>query len=110
MASVIEACPGCGVSTTIHVGQRGGDALTWSWALHCTNCGKTIEADDRGFPPPGYRRAIIEQEGLWEVVVSEGSTSSVVALALNLGVHGVASSSGTKLARPGSTATCSARS
>ena len=82
MASVIEACPSCGVSTTIHIGQRGGDALTWSWALHCTTCGKTIEADDRGFPPPGYRRAIIEQEGLWEVVVSEGSTSSAVALAL----------------------------
>jgi hypothetical protein len=84
MAIVNEACPSCGKSADIHVGQAIGfdSRLLWSHAIKCAFCGYTIESDDFGFPPEPYREAIRARDGSWGVFVDSSASLTAVAIVL----------------------------
>lgn len=84
MPIIDEPCPSCGTTTAVRVRQAvlWDDRLVWLWSIACTACGYTLEADDGGVPPQGLRDVILEQEGTWEVVVTDESKRIGVALAL----------------------------
>lgn len=73
MATSLEPCPECGSQTRAHVGQtiRASGAIAWSHGVHCSACGHAEESDEIGIPPAHYRRLILDEDGAWEVVVSD---------------------------------------
>ncbi len=87
MAITKERCPRCGNDADVRIGQgiAHGEDLVWSLGMKCPVCGLVQEADDRGFPPEGYRRLIIDQDGAWNVVVlGEGDRRQTALVAKEL--------------------------
>ena len=75
MATLFTECPSCRREAQVQVVQSIGfdNALQWSEGTKCPWCGYTAEADDAGFPPLHYRNAILKDEGVWSIVVSNAS-------------------------------------
>lgn len=75
MATLFTECPSCRREAQVQVVQSIGfdNALQWSDGTKCPSCGYTVEADDTGFPPPHYRDAILKDEGVWSILVSNTS-------------------------------------
>jgi ribosomal protein L7/L12 len=78
---------------TTKVGQSiaGGTRLVWWESFWCDACGAATETDNRGFLPEAEREALINADGLWEVVVGSIDDQVVVAKtmrrALGLGLE-----------------------
>lgn len=72
MATLFSKCPTCSHRAQVRVVQAigFGNALVWSEATKCENCGYAIEADDTGFPPPHYRNTILDNEGAWSILIT----------------------------------------
>src|SRR5437868_6619833 len=83
MAFLRERCPTCGVETDVAVGQAidGGD-LVWHKGYTCPSCGDAREEDGRGQAPGDIRRAILQQDGEWTLVIEEAGTRATTALKL----------------------------
>ncbi len=82
MATLSSSCPDCGETATVTVAEAVGfgAALCWSEAVVCAACNYATEADDSGFPPSRCRNAILDDEGVWSIRMSD--TSLMVALSV----------------------------
>lgn len=69
--SVSFECPRCGAAGMLRIGQnvhRG--KLRWYESTNCLVCGLQSEADGVGLPPDGIRGKMIENFGLWQVLMN----------------------------------------
>ena len=74
MATMQRPCSTCGATATVAFGQRllGGE-LRWSGRETCSSCDAIVEFDDFGDIPDELKPAILEDEGEWELVLSDGA-------------------------------------
>ena len=87
-------CSECTRKIKANIGQTSIDLqLRWYFSYCCPYCDCVIEMDDIGFPPQDIRRAILAQEGEWELVIDKTSLSDKVKAlkilrnALNLSIQ-----------------------
>jgi len=72
MASIRVTCSNCGQFINMHVGQHVvHNRLVWNGGYHCTHCNNEVEIDGFGHPPDEVRRAILGEEGMWELAMYE---------------------------------------
>ena len=74
MPSVDGICGGCGESVKVHFGQSARhwmSGLGWWESYRCEKCGDAVEADGGDDMPDDYRRIILEEEGAWEIRLSQ---------------------------------------
>ncbi|MCA1294968.1 hypothetical protein LBW89_18300 [Paenibacillus sp. alder61] len=71
MAVMKVRCARCGENVVLQVKQYiVNNAIAWSEAYSCVNCGNEVVSDDWGDQTPNeVRKAILEQEGEWELVI-----------------------------------------
>ncbi|MED4729392.1 hypothetical protein P9597_14795 [Aneurinibacillus migulanus] len=71
MAVMKDICTRCGEKVEVHVKQYiVNNLIAWSEAYSCTKCGNEVVSDDWGDQTPNeVRKAILEQEGEWELVI-----------------------------------------
>lgn len=79
MASMDDACSTCGSPVRVAVGERVvQQKIVWFRSYRCPACGNRIEEDDHGLPPEEIRKAILEQEGEWSLVVEASGDPAVL--------------------------------
>ncbi|MBQ2804024.1 MAG: hypothetical protein IJF07_09020 [Lachnospiraceae bacterium] len=67
MATYYMKCD-CGEIVAVHVGDKiCSEVLCWFWSYHRTNCGKAVELDGLDSIPSEIKKAILEQEGTYEL-------------------------------------------
>lgn len=74
MSDDLFQCSHCGGSYDYSVYQGFEDELpNWSASGGCRGCGKRIEIDGYGLPPPEFRSLIFEKEGARELTIEPGA-------------------------------------
>ena len=75
MSRVHGQCPACGGDADWYVSESigAGADLLWSRALRCSHCGRALEEDFRGLPPPSVRDALVAQNGIWRLEIVNAS-------------------------------------
>lgn len=76
----LEACPRCGVSNALRVGQSNQSGkLRWYEVINCSSCGLHSEADGVGIAPSEIRNLLIKMHGLWAIRIDDiKSTANIL--------------------------------
>lgn len=81
MAVLPWTCQDCGGAVDRHLSQAVSDGKLWWHAEYgCPQCGTRLVACDTGIPPEGVRKAILGDQGVWQLTVSESGSGRLVAL------------------------------
>jgi phage FluMu protein Com len=83
MAKIKASCHNCGSVVSMAVKQYLEEKrIFWSAGYSCPRCKHQVELDDQGETPPEIRQAILDQEGIWSLIISEKENKTKVMMAL----------------------------
>lgn len=67
-----DHCPNCENKIDVSIGQIAeSHQLRWSLSYDCQYCDFVIEMDDTGLPPEEIREKIMQQFGVWQLIIPE---------------------------------------
>ena len=76
-----DRCPNCENKIDISIGQIAeSHQLRWSLSYDCQYCDFVMEMDDVGLPPEEIREKIMQQIGVWQLIIPEVEYSNKARL------------------------------
>lgn len=71
-----DKCPNCEKKIDVSIGQIAGiHQLQWSLSYDCQYCDFVMEMDDVGLPPEEIREKIMQQCGVWQLIIPDAEYS-----------------------------------